>query len=516
MKQIFPEFYRCNTEEYKEMFNDCYIIIDTNVLLNLYRYSESTRNELLGLLEKIKDQLWMPYQVGLEFHFNRVSVILEQKMAYENICKKIDSQANDFIANLKKGFNNRHPKIQMDSITMQIRSSFESLINDLKKNEEEHPNLLNNDTILAKLNHMYEGKVSEPYSKTVLEGIYEEGEKRYQKKAPPGYEDEKTKKDRTKEYDDIIYKDKFGDLIVWKQIIDKAKEDKKTIVFVTDDVKEDWWEIQKGRTIGPRIELLNEFKKEANVDFYMYKTDSFMSYIKEYLQEQVNTEVIKEMEDLREFNLHNEDIYLNNYSIPAEYIRSYSNTGEPEYIRTYSNIGEPEYIRSYSNTGEPGYIRVYNNSAEPNEYEYIRSSSKPAEPDEYVRNYNDSNERTYLGNYSDLNERIYPEGSIEVQREFIKGDNFEYMTPSNVFERRQYYLENIRKLRPEIERLLGDYDALGKWNIYKYQQLKTDYYKNNLMFKGEENGLSELQEYSLNLERIYNELNELYAGSIHK
>ncbi|AJH81773.1 DUF4935 domain-containing protein [Bacillus thuringiensis] len=448
MKLVFPEFYKRNEEECKEIFKDCYFIIDTNVLLNLYRYSESTRNELLGLLEKIKDQLWMPYQVGLEFHFNRVPVILEQKMAYENICKKIDSQANDFITNLKKGFNNRHPKIQMDSIAKQIRSSFDSLIKDLKKHEEEHPNLLNNDNILAELNQMYEGKVSEPYSKTDLEKIYEEGEKRYQKNFPPGYEDEKTKKDRTKEYDDIIYKDKFGDLVVWKQIIDKAKEEQKTIVFVTDDVKEDWWEIKKGRTIGPRIELLNEFKKEANVDFYMYKTDSFMRYIKEYLQEQVNKEVIKEMEDLRESNLYNERIYIGEYNDSDDYA---------------------------------AYLSMYDES------------------DDHA---------AYLRMYEDSNEYIYPDGSIEKQRE---------LATAEIIEEREYFLGEIQKLNSKIDRTFERIaPTLAEWNIHDYQNIKRDYYRRSIKFKGRENSLNELQEHHMYLREIYKVLKKLYTDSILK
>lgn len=313
---------------------------------------------------------------------------------------------------------------------------------------------------------MYEGKVSEPYSKTVLESIYEEGEKRYQKKFPPGYEDEKTKKDRTKEYDDVIYKDKFGDLVVWKQIIDKAKEDQKTIVFVTDDVKEDWWEIQKGRTIGPRIELLNEFKKEANVDFYMYKTDSFMSYIKEFLQEQVNTDVIKEMEDLRENNLQNEDIYLNNYITPAEFIKSYN---------------------------------------------------KSLEPDEYIRTYNDSNELAYLGDYNDLNERIYPDGSIEVQRELAKEDNFEYIKQKRNYENREYFTENIQILRSKIDRISKEFNSTFEGlDIYKYQQLRTDYFRSILKFNGEKSSLNELQAQYLYLKKIYIELKEIYTDSILK
>ncbi|SFC02334.1 hypothetical protein SAMN04488168_101487 [Bacillus sp. 491mf] len=453
MKQVFPEFYKFSSEEYKEMFNDCYFIIDTNVLLNLYRYSEATRNELLGLLERIKDKLWMPYQVGLEFHFNRVSVILEQKMAYENICNKIDSQANDFITNLKKGFNNRHPRIQIDSITRQIRNSFDLLINNLKKHEEEHPNLLNDDGILVTLNQMYEGKVGEPYPKEELEKIYGEGERRYQKKFPPGYEDEKTKKDRTKEYDGIIYKDKFGDLVVWKQILDKAKVDQKTIIFVTDDVKEDWWEIEKGRTIGPRIELLNEFKKEANIPFYMYKTENFMSYIKEYLQEQVNKEAIKEMEDLRESSYYNELAKVNEYG----------------------DINEQLYINELAIVDEYGDINEL----------YIHEN-REAERELSKRN-----------NYDDMS----PNEILE----------------RHTLERHTYWLQEIQRLNSKVERTFENVrPLLAEWNLHEFGNLRKDYLDINYKYKRRDCSINELQEHYKHLKTIYTSLREIYTRSMLK
>lgn len=135
-----------------------------------------------------------------------------------------------------------------------------------------------------------------------MDKIYEEGADRYKRRIPPGFEDEKDKKDKTKEYDGIVYLDEFGDLVVWKQIIDKAKNDQKPIIFVTDDVKEDWWQIEKGRTIGPRVELLNEFRREVDVPFYMYKSEQFISQIQLHLSEEVNEVAIKEIEDLREYS----------------------------------------------------------------------------------------------------------------------------------------------------------------------------------------------------------------------
>lgn len=128
MKTVFPEFYKYDQEEFKDIFNECYFVIDTNVLLNLYRYSEATADELLEILEGISDRLWMPYQVGVEYHFNRVNVILEQQVAYDNICQKIDAQAVEFISKFKKGLNNRHPKIHVDTIATEIKTRLIKLL----------------------------------------------------------------------------------------------------------------------------------------------------------------------------------------------------------------------------------------------------------------------------------------------------------------------------------------------------------------------------------------------------
>ena len=61
----------------------------------------------------------------------------------------------------------------------------------------------------------------------------------------------------------------YGDLILWFQIIDYAKEKKCPIIFVTNDVKEDWWQQEKDDKTKdtPRHELLYEFKDKTSQNF---------------------------------------------------------------------------------------------------------------------------------------------------------------------------------------------------------------------------------------------------------
>ena len=65
-------------------------------------------------------------------------------------------------------------------------------------------------------------------------------------------------------------------MIIWKQIIKYAKDNQVGIIYVTHDQKEDWWNIVKGKTIGPRFELRKEFQDETQQEFHMYSMNSFI------------------------------------------------------------------------------------------------------------------------------------------------------------------------------------------------------------------------------------------------
>jgi RNase P/RNase MRP subunit POP5 len=71
----FPGYRLPPDQEIDEALRAALVIIDANVLLNLYRYNESTRDDLLGVLREVGDRLWVPHQVMREFWRNRVGVL---------------------------------------------------------------------------------------------------------------------------------------------------------------------------------------------------------------------------------------------------------------------------------------------------------------------------------------------------------------------------------------------------------------------------------------------------------
>ena len=133
-----------------------------------------------------------------------------------------------------------------------------------------------------------DGRVGEPYPRERLHSLHDEIDRRYAEKTPPGYSDLKNKsKDLAR-----------GDAIVWYQMMDFAKTNKKPIIFVTRDAKEDWWLRHNGQTIQPRPELRREFLEATGLAFYAYTTSRFIELAKENLGKDISDAFIAEAKHL--------------------------------------------------------------------------------------------------------------------------------------------------------------------------------------------------------------------------
>lgn len=88
----------------------------------------------------------------------------------------------------------------------------------------------------------------------------------------------------------------YGDFLGWMQLIELASEKKTDVILVTDDRKEDWWAIVDKETVGPRPELIEEFKKTSGQRIWIYQADRFLYDANQYLHEDIADMVIKEVE----------------------------------------------------------------------------------------------------------------------------------------------------------------------------------------------------------------------------
>jgi hypothetical protein len=264
-------------------------MLDANVLLNLYRYSNETRKTIVDLITKFKDKIWLPHQSALEYNRNRYEVIVDQEKAYKEFTNKISQIQKDLQSTSKPPFLSK--KVHKD-----LNKVFEKVSSEVEESINKYCGYLKDDPIYNELSEIFETKISEQYSAEKLIELYKEGQDRFDHKTPPGYEDEKNKEGNRK----------YGDFILWMQVIDKAKESKSPIIFITDERKKDWWwKIKDGRNMGPRHELTEEIKEKANVDFHMYSSERFLSYGQNFLEEKVDKVALEEIQAMKKAEIEN-------------------------------------------------------------------------------------------------------------------------------------------------------------------------------------------------------------------
>lgn len=344
MKKEFFGFYDPTKEEIESAWTDGVFVFDANALLNLYRYSESTREDFFKALNNLADKLFMPYQVGFEFHSNKTSVIKGLESLFDTLPRSVEEVFKtggqfDSIFQVAK----RHPSIEIEAFKKLKDKFIKSIKEELDSQKSSHPDFSKEDTVLDRLTTLFEGKVGKPFSEEQLEKIFKEGELRYVKEIPPGYKDLQTKRGFGNQR---IY----GDLIIWKQLIDFAKEKKKPIILITDDRKEDWWTKEGGETIRPRQELIKEFFDQTGIRILIYTADRFLKFAKERgLINEVTEESIIEVREIRK-----EDESLNKGFIgvdPSDY-RTFL-TGYKSYqpITQPSILDSPSYFSSQQNIG---------------------------------------------------------------------------------------------------------------------------------------------------------------------
>lgn len=300
MRKVFPGHFRPKEEDFNILWSQSTFVVDANVILNLYRYSDATRNELQMILETLKDRVFIPHQAAEEFLRNKLVVTAEQSNEYTTTIKDVEGLVKKITS------KDRHPFIDEEAVS-EFETFAKKLTTNLKEKQDSLLKKLTNDEILDFIENIFEERTGLPYTNIDIENIVKDGEARYQQKIPPGY------KDNHKENPSSPHR-KYGDLIVWYQTIDYSKENEKPIIFITDDKKEDWWLEQSGRTIGPRPELVAEFKEKSGQDFWMYSVSRFVQEFSSRNDNEVAREILTEIESVSAELERQQNIMINHKS----------------------------------------------------------------------------------------------------------------------------------------------------------------------------------------------------------
>ena len=300
MKNLFPQYYRRTPEEFGELFKSAIFVFDANMLLHLYRYPKKARDDLFKILRLLSKEgrLWLPFQAALEYQTNRIDVIAAQRNKYGEVKKVIEDIQADFRAKLDAlRLRKRHSSIDPDVLLKEISASFGKYIQLLDASESDQLDVHHEDKIRVEIDNLFKDRIGTPFTQPELENIFDEGAKRYKAKRPPGYKDEAEKKGTFTFYKNLYIKREFGDLVVWKEIINFIKQTNPNgLIFITDDNKDDWWAEVSGKTIGPQPALLSEIFSETGLsNFYIYNSERFMALASEHFDLAIEEESLEQV-----------------------------------------------------------------------------------------------------------------------------------------------------------------------------------------------------------------------------
>lgn len=302
MKPLFEGYYDPTEVEIRALWEDALIVLDTNVLLNLYRVSSKTREEIKTLLESQKHRLWIPYQVAVEFQRNRLKALRDE---YDK-AKALTATVNKAHATFRQSiqgieFGERGSGDEVEAIMRKIADSVGELSKLASGLADGYVSPSGEDPINSFLTSLLDGRVGDrPRDQDALDECYSEAAERYAVGMGPGYLDQAKAGDRYMA-DGLIYDRQYGDYLLWKQLLHHAAEanpKRKGVLLVTSDVKEDWWQDTKTVSgLRPQPELVMDIRRRAGVsNFWMYTLADFVKKSKQFLHSKVSDDTISDVE----------------------------------------------------------------------------------------------------------------------------------------------------------------------------------------------------------------------------
>jgi hypothetical protein len=276
MKALFAEHYWPSSAEKARLWREGQFVFDANVLLRGYLLAEAGQRSLLEALRwlRSKDRLWLPHQFALEYHRGREGKIFEAIRAIDLAAKEI------------AGTEEQIKRSVAQFVRAGIGPEFGQLQKRLTEARDRLRAQVDDDDYGENICALFDGRVGPAPVESELAAWREEADVRYGSHRPPGFKDAGKPGDR-----------RYGDYFGWKQLVRQATEMQWDVVFVTHDLKDDWWDRRHGETLGPRKELLAEFAGATRHAFWMYPLSQFLRHAGTTFEVGVADELVAQLEE---------------------------------------------------------------------------------------------------------------------------------------------------------------------------------------------------------------------------
>lgn len=267
------------SKELSPFSGNFYIVLDTNILINVHRKVFYTLPTLKSIFIENEDKLWIPKHVWNEYLDNWSGT-------WKNCRKKLEESQSLTITNIDKfkiknaaGLIDLQKQAEIELHIKSLREEIKTYYANEKKKYSEPQNV----KIFEDVQEWLEARIGDGFKVHEIVKILEEGEIRFKNLIPPGFED--TSKDNG---------NRFGDLLIWKEIISKSKKESADIVFVTEDVKGDW-DNPKSRKL-----LYQEFHEETGRYVQVLKLEDYQNVYNQKPPTKRVSEALAQLDENRE------------------------------------------------------------------------------------------------------------------------------------------------------------------------------------------------------------------------
>ncbi|MFG3721102.1 PIN-like domain-containing protein [Streptomyces massasporeus] len=299
-----------DSPERPEFFTHGIVVLDTNVLLSLYEYTPAAREQVINALKSVQKRLWLPHQVGLEFVRGRHRVIAERVKALKDAPGLLNRKLGDankavvgarqFVQELlvkyawdTEASESLAAKISsqaVDALLSDWKKELIGLVQGLKEHDLAPASVEANDSVLPQVAELFGSNIAEPpHPAEVRRRVDEASSYRFPNEIPPGFSD-------TGKGTPISA---AGDFLLWEEVVEfiASSPERKRLLFVSRDTKEDWYEPEElGRGRRPWPSLASELRIRAGAELRIETPGQFYRGVNRFLDAEIADETYEEID----------------------------------------------------------------------------------------------------------------------------------------------------------------------------------------------------------------------------
>lgn len=277
---------RDNSKDFKRIWSEGIISIDTSALLFLQECNTELAKYIMDTLLFAEERIWIAPQVAKHEmienfgyagsnEYGTIGRLNKFNKTLESSIKKVENVLKSISDNLREEGHELLAEVitsaKSNELFYSILSEFDTKT---KETTDESRKFIQSGLVKIFQQEMCM-KTSDIFNDEEISKIKNEGIRRYKYKIPPGY------------CDNVKNENEFGDLIVWKELLEKSKIANRPLIFITRDKKEDWFRIEEGRIVGIRSELFHE-AKEYGVEIHVIYFNDFVSLSANLVSKDIN------------------------------------------------------------------------------------------------------------------------------------------------------------------------------------------------------------------------------------